>query len=43
MSAIQRLFGRDDKFFGLLDSSASQANQATELLERYLADSSSDR
>ena len=42
MSAIQRLFGRDDKFFDLLDSSANQANQAAELLERYLAESSSE-
>lgn len=38
MSALQRLFGRDDKFFRLLDTSASQSNQAAELLERYIAE-----
>ena len=37
MSVIQRLLGREDRFFTLLESSASEAKAATSYLDRVVA------
>src|SRR3954453_4103658 len=37
MSALQRLLGRDDKFYRLLESSAAQAQTGAEALVRLLS------
>lgn len=38
MTALQRLFGRDDKFFSLLDASAAEAHVGSGLLVRLVAE-----
>lgn len=37
MSALQRLFGRDDKFFQLLESSAAESKNGAAILSRVVA------